>query len=148
MAYSAAEYSTTVQQGATDVTNHITAQASACPNQKFALAGYSKGAMVMHGQYLCIHSRAICSIEFFSPVATLSAAVQKKVIAGAVFGDPYRSTGDALPVNSQSSVVSYCNTGDPFCAGGSNVNAHLAYGTDGSATKGAQFIATKYKASA
>lgn len=44
----AAEYTTTPRQGATDAQNHIAAQAAACPDQKFAIGGYSKGAMVVH----------------------------------------------------------------------------------------------------
>lgn len=72
--------------------------------------------------------------------------MQKKVIAVAVFGDPYRTSGDTFPIDSQSSAVGYCNTGDPICQNGSNLAAHLTYGTDGSATKAAQFIAKLYNA--
>lgn len=92
--------------------------------------------------YLLFTGR-FCQLTITAAVATLPAAVQSKVVAVAVFGDPYRTSGDTFPINSQSNVVGYCNTGDPICENGSNVNAHLTYGTDGSATKAAQFIAKR-----
>ncbi|KDN47888.1 hypothetical protein RSAG8_03308, partial [Rhizoctonia solani AG-8 WAC10335] len=41
------EYGSTITAGATLVVNYLTAQAARCPNQVFALGGYSKGAMVI-----------------------------------------------------------------------------------------------------
>lgn len=77
---------------------------------------------------------------------SLPVAVQAKVIAVAVFGDPLRTSGDAFPVNDQADVIGFCNTGDPVCLNGANILAHLAYGSDGSTTKAAQFIASHYSA--
>lgn len=79
-------------------------------------------------------------------VITLPSALQSKVVAVAVFGDPYRLTGDAFPVNSQSNVISFCNIGDPVCLNGANILAHLAYATDGSVGRAASFIASHYGA--
>src|SRR5437016_6194100 len=36
-----------VQQGNSDLVNHVTSQAAACPNQRFILVGYSQGANVV-----------------------------------------------------------------------------------------------------
>ncbi|CAE6374720.1 Cutinase OS=Monilinia fructicola GN=CUT1 PE=2 SV=1 [Rhizoctonia solani AG-1 IB] len=132
-----AEYSSTITAGATLVANYISAQAARCPSQVFALGGYSKGAMVIHR-------------------TTLSSTLKAKVKAIVVFGDPYRSSSSAWPINSpvvnsaprsgstaSQNVASFCNSGDLFCAGGSSIPAHLAYGTDGSTGVAATFIKGK-----
>ncbi|CAE6473168.1 unnamed protein product [Rhizoctonia solani] len=125
-----AEYSSTITAGATLVVNYLSAQAARCPSQVFALGGYSKGAM-----------------------APRSPRLKAKVKAIVVFGDPYRSSSDTWPINSpvvdasprdgstaSQNVASFCNSGDLFCAGGTSVPAHLAYGTDGSTAVAATFI--------
>ncbi|CAE6471334.1 unnamed protein product [Rhizoctonia solani] len=132
-----AEYSSTIKAGATLVTNYITSQAARCPNQVFALGGYSKGAMVIHS-------------------TSLSSTLKAKVKAIVVFGDPYRRSSSAWPINSpvvnsnprsgstaSQNVASFCNSGDLFCDGGLSVPAHLAYGTDGSTGVAATFIKNK-----
>jgi hypothetical protein len=43
-----AEYITTVAAGAAITASYISSQAAACPNQRFVLSGYSKGALVLH----------------------------------------------------------------------------------------------------
>ncbi|KAJ1306032.1 hypothetical protein OPQ81_010745 [Rhizoctonia solani] len=132
-----AEYSSTITAGATLVANYISAQAARCPSQVFALGGYSKGAMVIHS-------------------TSLSSTLKSKVKAIVVFGDPYRSSSNSWPITSpvvdsaprdgstaSQNVASFCNSGDLFCAGGTSVPAHLAYGTDGSTTVAATFIKSK-----
>ncbi|CAE6449450.1 unnamed protein product [Rhizoctonia solani] len=132
-----AEYSSTITAGATLTANALATQASKCPNQVFILGGYSKGAMVVHR-------------------TTLSSTLKAKVKAIVVFGDPYRSSSNTWPINSpvvdsaprdgstaSQNVASFCNSGDLFCAGGSSIPAHLAYGTDGSTTVAATFIKNK-----
>ncbi|KAG8707833.1 hypothetical protein FRC09_001581 [Ceratobasidium sp. 395] len=139
-AVSGAEYGSTIKAGATLTTNYLVAQAARCPSQLFALGGYSKGAMVVHS-------------------TSLSTALKNKVVGIVVFGDPYRSSSNTWPVTSpvvdsaprdgsttSQNVASFCNAGDLFCAGGSSVPAHLAYGTDGSTTVAATFLRNKYTA--
>ncbi|KIM21082.1 carbohydrate esterase family 5 protein [Serendipita vermifera MAFF 305830] len=130
-----AEYSATVAAGAAIMAAAVNAAATACPNQKFVLSGYSKGALVVHG-------------------VTLSSAVKAKVIAITVFGDPARNINSPFPINSASvdqtprdgssssqNVASFCNTGDLFCWPlGWSLPAHLAYPTDGSIGVAATFI--------
>jgi cutinase len=78
-------------------------------------------------------------------VTNLPDNLKSKVIAVAVFGDPYRLSSSAWPVNNPTSnVISFCNFGDPVCLNGYNGAAHLAYATDGSVTRASAFIASKF----
>ncbi|CAE6384151.1 unnamed protein product [Rhizoctonia solani] len=132
-----AEYGSTVTAGATLTVNYISAQAARCPNQRFALGGYSKGAMVIHSM-------------------SLSSTLKSKVAAIVVFGDPYRGINNNWPINSpvvnsaprsgstsSQNVASFCNSGDIVCRGGLSVPAHLTYGTDGSTDIAASFIKSR-----
>ncbi|CAE6446964.1 unnamed protein product [Rhizoctonia solani] len=129
-----AEYGPTVTAGATMTVDYITAQAARCPSQRFALGGYSKGAMVVHSM-------------------SLSTTLKAKVVAVTVFGDPYRGISNSWPINSpvvnsdprsgfinSQNVASFCNDGDIVCRGGLSVPAHLTYGEDGSTDIAAAFI--------
>ncbi|KAL1746925.1 cutinase [Schizophyllum fasciatum] len=129
------EYVTTVAEGAQTLADLIASQTSACPDQKFILSGYSKGAMVVH-----------------SSTADLTDELISKVCGIAVFGDPDDERGlgaiyglaDTWPIaNPQvgTNILEYCNEGDPVCAGGSDINAHLAYPSDGSVTKAVEGLA-------
>ncbi|KAH7334941.1 cutinase [Rhizoctonia solani] len=129
-----AEYGSTITAGAKMTVDYITAQAARCPNQRFALGGYSKGAMVIHS-------------------TSLSSALKAKVAAIVVFGDPYRGINNNWPINSpvlnsnprssftsSQNVASFCNSGDIVCRGGLSVPAHLTYGEDGTTKIAAAFI--------
>jgi cutinase len=63
-------------KGASDVINRLNSQSKACPDQKFALVGYSQGAGVMH--------RALGPF----PNATLEKSARSKIVAAVMFGDP------------------------------------------------------------
>jgi hypothetical protein len=56
--------------GSQDVINHLKAQSSKCPNQKYALVGYSQGAGVIH-----------------EAMKTIDASLYPKIIALVMFGD-------------------------------------------------------------
>ncbi|KAJ1306244.1 hypothetical protein OPQ81_010948 [Rhizoctonia solani] len=130
-----AEYLVTVQAGSTMTVNYLKQQSAKCPDQKFVLSGYSKGAMVMHG-------------------ATLDDSLKSKVMGVIVFGDPLRSSRTAAwPINSPSvntsprggntgsqNVASFCNNGDMFCNPPGTLMPHLAYATDGSIQAAANFV--------
>ncbi len=79
-------------------------------------------------------------------MTSLPAELKSKVVAVAVFGDPYRTTSTAWPTNDPADVIKFCNIGDPVCQNGSNGIAHLAYATDGSVQKAASFIADHFNA--
>ncbi|KAG9119995.1 hypothetical protein FRC07_004701 [Ceratobasidium sp. 392] len=129
-----AEYVTTVAAGARTTEAYLASQAAKCPNQRFVLSGYSKGALVVHS-------------------VNLSSALKSKVASILVFGDPARNINQPWPINSPSvdlapkdgstssqNIASFCNTGDLFCAiPGVSLPAHLAYPTDGSIGVAANF---------
>jgi len=131
VAYSTiAEYGVTVFAGARAFERALTARASECPNTKFVVSGYSKGALVVHQM-------------------NLSSAVQAKVVAVTVFGDPNRGTlaEYKIPLNNRACYFSDCNNQDVFCdRPGLSIAAHLAYATDGSVTTASNNIAGCFNA--
>ncbi|KAF8599891.1 alpha/beta-hydrolase [Ceratobasidium sp. AG-I] len=130
-----AEYVVTVAAGAAITASYIATQSALCPNQRFVLSGYSKGALVLHG-------------------TTLSSSLKGKVAAILVFGDPARNINSPWPITSPSvdlapkdgssssqNIASFCNLGDLFCyIPGVSLPAHLAYPTDGSIGVAASFV--------
>ncbi|KAI5836076.1 alpha/beta-hydrolase [Schizophyllum commune Tattone D] len=130
-----AEYLVTPAQGARLLADTLETQAVACPDQRFILSGYSKGAMVVH----------LASLD-------LSAEEKTKVCGVSVFGDPYDKDGilgllgldDDWPIQDPvvgGNVIEFCNKNDIFCDGGLDVDAHRAYPTDGSVDKAVAFLA-------
>ncbi|CAE6456883.1 hypothetical protein RSOLAG1IB_12700 [Rhizoctonia solani AG-1 IB] len=133
-----AEYVATVQAGASTTARYLSTQSSRCPEQKFILSGYSKGAMVMHS-------------------TKLDASVKSKVISVLAFGDPLRSMRTASwPIDSASvnltpkggdagteNVASFCNNGDMFCNPPGTLMPHLMYPRDGSIDAAANFAKAK-----
>ncbi|PWN47544.1 alpha/beta-hydrolase [Violaceomyces palustris] len=119
------DYLKAPQDGAKDVVNHIQSLAQECPQQKFAIAGYSKGAMVVH--------ESSAGLKGF----------RDRIVAAVTFGDPFKMMNGAgnWPTGDLERVKVFCNKGDPICLNGMNVVAHLKYPLDGSAQAGAKFIA-------
>ncbi|KIY70994.1 carbohydrate esterase family 5 protein [Cylindrobasidium torrendii FP15055 ss-10] len=123
------EYFITVTEGAKTLATLLTSQSTSCPDQKFILSGYSKGAMVIHN-------------------TNLTSTVQSSVCGIAVFGDPDDKAGlggilglaDKWPIDNSSSVISFCNDNDIVCDGGLSGDAHTAYPTDGSVDKAVEFL--------
>ncbi|CUA67113.1 cutinase Cut4 [Rhizoctonia solani] len=123
------EYVASVAEGARMTEQYLAAQSARCPDQRFVLSGYSKGAMVMHK-------------------TNLSSDLKSKVFAVLVFGDPHRKVGkdNTWPINlpsvnssprsghsSTQNVASFCNSGDEFCdTASARFGPHLAYSSDGS----------------
>ncbi|EAQ87090.1 predicted protein [Chaetomium globosum CBS 148.51] len=86
-------------QGSLDVVNRLRSQAAACPNQTFALVGYSQGAGVMHAAAKDI------PIRLYSRIKSL-----------VMFGDGYHRLGDTVsrfPLGLNSKVMQVCASGDP-----------------------------------
>jgi type IV secretory pathway VirJ component len=80
------------QTGIADIPRRIKQQAKECPDEKFALAGYSQGGMVVQ-----------------SALAKIPAQLRQKVIAVALYG-----AGDGSKVNAafKSKTVANCARGD------------------------------------
>ncbi|KIJ33758.1 carbohydrate esterase family 5 protein [Sphaerobolus stellatus SS14] len=109
--------------GSKTLAANVTAQASACPNTKIVISGYSQGAQLVHkGSVL------------------LSTSVQSRVNAVVMFGDP--DNGQALPGVLNSRKITFCATGDIICLGGQIITVfHLGYGANAAAA--ASFVVSK-----
>ncbi|MFC9680914.1 cutinase family protein [Streptomyces sp. NPDC056948] len=116
---------TSAAQGNLDLVNHVKSQAAACPNQKFVLVGYSQGANVVDNSIGISSAGAVVGSPI---VATLPAAVEPKVSAVLLFGNPIRALGKSVTGTYQSRTLDLCAQGDPVCEnGGGDVGAHLSY---------------------
>jgi cutinase len=130
---------TSAATGNLDVVNHVNAQAAACPNQRFLLVGYSQGANVVDNSIGISSDGAVVGSPI---VATIPAAVEPKVAAVLLFGNPIRALGKSVTGTYQSRTIDFCANGDPICQnGGTDVGAHLGYTSDADAA--ATFAAGK-----
>ncbi|MER7900161.1 cutinase family protein [Streptomyces sp. NPDC096046] len=119
---------TSAAQGNRDLVNHVQSQAAACPNQKFVLVGYSQGANVVDNSIGISSAGAVVGSPI---VATLPAAVEPKVAAVLLFGNPIRALGKSVTGTYQGRTLDLCAQGDPVCQnGGGDVGAHLSYRDD------------------
>jgi cutinase len=116
---------TSAAQGNADLVNHVDQQAAACPSQRFVLVGYSQGANVVDNSLGISSEGAVVGSPI---VATLPAAVEPRIAAVLLFGNPIRALGKSVTGVYQSRTVDFCATGDPICqSGGTDVLAHLGY---------------------
>jgi cutinase len=136
--YAADLAQTSAGPGATDMSNHVKSVAAQCPNTVFVLGGYSQGASVT--------DISIGIPTLLGTGTTIPTNLASRVKAVVVFGNPLRLYGQTI--NSASALYGpkakeFCNVGDPVCANGTNILAHLTYNTNGSTTTGASFAAGK-----
>ncbi|WP_128429911.1 cutinase family protein [Streptomyces cyaneus] len=130
---------TSAAQGNADLVNHVNQQAAACPNQRFVLVGYSQGANVVDNSIGISSEGAVVGSPI---VAALPTAVEPKVAAVLLFGNPIRALGKSVTGTYQSRTIDFCAKGDPICEnGGTDVGAHLGYTADADAA--ATFAAGK-----
>jgi cutinase len=136
--YAADVLQTSAGSGATDMTNNVTTVAALCPNTKFILGGYSQGATVTD---IALGIPTILGSGNSIPVWLAG-----RVSAVVVFGNPLAIFGGHIPTSSLLYGLKskeFCNSGDPVCANGVNVLAHLTYGFDGSTAAGGKWAADK-----
>lgn len=130
---------TSAAQGNADLVNHVNSQAAACPNQRFVLVGYSQGANVVDNSIGISSDGAVVGSPI---VATIPTALEPRVAAVLLFGNPIRALGRSVTGTYQSRTIDFCAKGDPICEnGGTDVLAHLGYTSDADAA--AAFAATK-----
>jgi len=122
-----------------------------CPSQKIVLLGYSQGA-----------GGGVSGIGPATP--PVSSSVGSHVVAMIQYGDPRRIPKQSFDVGTDPGaeglfprqknqlltayaplIQSYCDTGDPFCAKGNNLSAHLDYVEKYDKTANS-FVAGKLKA--
>lgn len=114
-----------VQQGNRDLVNHVTAQASTCPKQRFILVGYSQGANVVDNS---IGVTSVGAAEGGPIVATIPAAAEPRVVAVLLFGNPIRFIGRDVTGVYAARTDDKCAPGDPVCQlVGLYPAAHLSY---------------------
>ncbi|MGQ4384819.1 cutinase family protein [Streptomyces sp. SAS_270] len=122
---------TSAAQGNADLVNHVDRQAAACPNQRFVLVGYSQGANVVDNSVGISSAGAVVGSPI---VATIPGAVEPRVAAVLLFGNPIRALGKSVTGVYQSRTIDFCAKGDPICeSGGGDVLAHLGYTADADA---------------
>ena len=130
---------TSAAQGNADLVDHVTRQATACPYQRFVLVGYSQGANVVDNSIGISSAGALVGSPI---VATIPAALEPRVAAVLLFGNPIRALGKSVTGTYQSRTIDFCAQGDPVCEnGGDDVLAHLGYTADADAA--AAFAAGK-----
>ncbi|POM81942.1 Cutin hydrolase [Phytophthora palmivora] len=141
--YRASYDQTSAGPGATDMTNHVVSVAQACPNTVFVLGGYSQGASVTD---ISIGIKTILGTG-----KTIPKSLAPRIKAIVTFGNPLKLSGQTIKSSSAiygSRAIEFCNMGDPVCAAGFNMMAHLMYSSDGSVTTAAQKAAALVKANA
>ncbi len=134
-------YASSEGQGVTNAEQELTTAVQNCPNQKEVLLGYSQGAEVSM-DVIAGNS------EVGGSVAAVSSSISSHVVAIANFGDPGHvvnepwdlgtsTTRGLFPRSSSqiqrlstfgsSKIAAWCDTADPYCASGANLNVHLTY---------------------
>jgi cutinase len=134
--YAADVSQTSAGPGATDMSQHITSLAAQCPDTKFVIGGYSQGASVTD---IALGIRTVLGTG-----SAIPAALAPRIAAIVTFGNPLRLTGQTIASASPANAPKtdeFCNTGDPVCANGSDIVAHLEYASNGDPAQGAQFAA-------
>jgi cutinase len=138
--YAASVNQSSAGPGATDMTDELESDASACPNAKFVLGGYSQGASVVD---IALGIKTELGSGTAIPVSD-----QPKLAAILTWGNPLRLFNKETIAEEEPALASrtleYCNTGDPVCGNGGDIGAHLEYGTNGDATAGGVFAANEY----
>ncbi|KAF1811183.1 alpha/beta-hydrolase [Eremomyces bilateralis CBS 781.70] len=128
--------------GVQTLLQHLQTQVTACPDQKFALSGYSQGAVVLH--------RAAVD---FTP------EIFERVVAAVTFGDGGQQATAANPIydspvgpipkwpeQMEGKYKFNCVQGDLTCTpGGSSTLAHLRYNSGSYISDSAKFVAQQYQ---
>ena len=134
-------YASSESQGVTNAEQELTTAVQNCPNQKQVLLGYSQGAQVVMD--------VIAGNSEVGSVAPVSTSISSHVVAIANFGDPGHVVNQSWDLGTatanglfprgssqlrllsafggSSKISAWCDSGDPFCASGGNLNVHLTY---------------------
>jgi acetylxylan esterase len=140
-------YEPSVTAGDKAIKAQLEEEASKCPSAKIVLLGYSQGAQIV-GDVLGGGggNKSVDGAGDGPATAPAAASATSHVVGVIQYGDPRRipnqsfdvgtdkgATGIFPRLSTQSlsafsaDIQSYCDTGDPFCAKGLNLNAHLTY---------------------
>ena len=132
---------TQVATGANDASKRIQSIAASCPDSDIVLGGYSQGAAVID----VVTTSPIAALGYTEP---LPAAVVPHIAAVTVFGNPsarLRRPLTALSPDFGPRTADLCNTNDPICSSGTDLEAHSRYPQSGLVTLAAQWITKQVK---
>jgi hypothetical protein len=137
--------------GIDDTIKRLNRQSTSCPEQKFALVGYSQGAGVMHGVFGPLGSAFPGSSN---PRPTLDKSTFPKILALVMFGDPGFRIGveskmgftPNFPSELMAKLKNNCASGDPVCdPNGSGFENHLKYVSNPYQSESAAFIEAAFR---
>jgi len=113
--------------GANDVKKRLEAQSRECPEEKFALAGYSQGGMVV-----------------LSSLKNIPANLQSKVVAVVTYG---AGDGSNVAASFKTKSLSNCAPGDFACTNSGSGPGHVSYNNQGTTwhDRSSQYIVAAYK---
>ena len=104
-----------------DAINRLNSQNKACPDQKFALVGYSQGAGVMHA---ALGPSPGVALPLLSNRPKLDTTVLSKIVALVMFGDPGFKRSEIppgrfipFPATLEAKLRENCSPGDPVRLG-------------------------------
>jgi acetylxylan esterase len=140
-------YEPSVTAGDKAIKAQLEEEVAKCPGQKIVLLGYSQGAQIVGDALGGGGGNKSFDGAGDGPATPPAAASATSQVVGVIqYGDPRRIPGQSFDVgtdknaegifprlSSQSlsafapDIQSYCDNGDPFCAKGLNLEAHLDY---------------------
>jgi hypothetical protein len=138
-------------------------QTETCPDQRFALLGYSQGALIIGDALADADSRVVGAT-----VGALSGAAETQVVAIVLYGNPRFAAGENYDVGDydeetggilpraagglqdfEDRLRDYCVSGDFICQNTLNIDeqGHVAYFDNGMQEVGAEFVISLLKRS-
>jgi acetylxylan esterase len=140
-------YEPSVTAGDKAIKKQLEEEVTNCPGQKIVLLGYSQGAQIVGDALGGGGGNKSVDGAGDGPATPPAAAFATEKVVGVIqYGDPRRIPGQSFDVGTDKNaeglfprlktqlltafaadIQSYCDTGDPFCAKGANLEAHLDY---------------------
>ncbi len=140
-------YEPSVTAGDKAIKAELEEEVTKCPGQKIVLLGYSQGAQIVGDALGGGGGNAKDLGEGDGPATPPAAAFATEKVVGVIqYGDPRRIPGQSFDLGSDKNaegifprlktqlltpfaedIQSYCDIGDPFCAKGLDLEAHLDY---------------------
>jgi acetylxylan esterase len=140
-------YEPSVTAGDKAIKAELEEEVTKCPGQKIVLLGYSQGAQIVGDALGGGGGNKSVDGAGDGPATPPAAAFATEKVVGVIqYGDPRRIPGQSFDVGTDKGaeglfprlktqlltpfaedIQSYCDTGDPFCAKGLDLEAHLDY---------------------